>query len=303
MKATSATTIVTAFYDIGRGEWSSIVDAHWLDRNTSIYVQRFLYLAQLKNNIVLFLSDNEYDVIKHIVKQKKLNHIRCIKFEPKSVFKNRLQEIDSIQKSVSFRSQVAKSVKSSPEYWNPLYVLVTNLKVFFMKEAYLQGLIRTEDVAWIDFGYVRTPSLLPDSLLWAPKSLAGKFRMQKLKEYDGKGVSECIFENDVYIGGMIIQSPTNKVLQLDRMMEDARVRLLKMGIVDDDQGLLLSMYLDAVDEFTFTTVNDWQQHPNRSSFTSLIYDNTPIKPLKLYRRLAVYLRVKALMRFYEKVKK
>ena len=48
-------TIVTAFYDIGRGDWTPDKGLpHYLQRTTDTYIERFSHMAQLENEMVVF---------------------------------------------------------------------------------------------------------------------------------------------------------------------------------------------------------------------------------------------------------
>ena len=50
-------TIVTAFFDIGRGEWTPDKGLpHYLERKTETYIERFSNLATLENPMVIYTS-------------------------------------------------------------------------------------------------------------------------------------------------------------------------------------------------------------------------------------------------------
>ena len=50
-------TIVTAFFDIGRGDWTPDKGLpHYLERKTETYFERFSNLATLENPMVIYTS-------------------------------------------------------------------------------------------------------------------------------------------------------------------------------------------------------------------------------------------------------
>ena len=52
-------SIVTAFFDIGRGDWTPDKGLpHYLHRTTDTYVERFGHLATLENEITIFTSED-----------------------------------------------------------------------------------------------------------------------------------------------------------------------------------------------------------------------------------------------------
>ena len=60
-------TIVPAFYDIGRGEWTPDKGLpHYLHRTNQTYLQRFGHMAKLENPMVVFTSKEFVNDIKYL---------------------------------------------------------------------------------------------------------------------------------------------------------------------------------------------------------------------------------------------
>ena len=60
----SDVTIVTAFFDIGRGDWTPDKGLpHYLHRTTDTYVERFGNLATLENEMVIYTSADLVDKV------------------------------------------------------------------------------------------------------------------------------------------------------------------------------------------------------------------------------------------------
>jgi len=66
-----------------------------------------------------------------------------------------LKSIEKVQKSEEFRSRVNKDMLVNIEYWSPEYVLINNLKTYFVNYAIRKNLFSEELVSWVDFGYER----------------------------------------------------------------------------------------------------------------------------------------------------
>ena len=63
-------TIVTAFFDIGRGQWNSRQGGNqpFLKRTTDTYFRRFAHLASLDNEMVVFTSPDLVDRVRRLRK-------------------------------------------------------------------------------------------------------------------------------------------------------------------------------------------------------------------------------------------
>ena len=63
----SEISIVTAFYDIGRSEWTEDRGLpHYLHRTTDTYFERFSHMASLDNEMVIFTSEDLVERVKQI---------------------------------------------------------------------------------------------------------------------------------------------------------------------------------------------------------------------------------------------
>lgn len=151
-------TIVTAFFDIGRGNWKKRNNSsEKFDRANETYFSYFKRLAKLENNVIIFTSPDLKEKILSL-RDGKPTHIITLDIHKK--FKFILKKISNIQNSTLFKELIDPSLINNPEYWSKEYVLVTNLKVFFVKKAIEMQLIDSELVAWIDFGYIRNNKTL-----------------------------------------------------------------------------------------------------------------------------------------------
>ena len=252
-------TIVTAFFDIGRGGWTPDKGLpHYLERSVDIYIERFSHLAKLDNELIVVTTE---DMIERLKQHRltKQNKTKWIIFDPKVRMQDIRMKIEKIQKDPDFQSRVHPQQVKNPEYWNPDYVLVTDLKAYFVNTAIKQGLATNDMVAWIDFGYCRDATKIPKSAKWEYEFDEEKIHMFNYKPYDGKPIEDVVLENDVYILGAKVVAHKNKWADMERMMWESFNALQKMNLVDDDQGLWLLSYINNINAFELHTIPDHQK--------------------------------------------
>jgi protein YibB len=250
-------SIVTAFFDIGRGNWTpSRGLPHYLERSTDVYLERFSYLAKLENDIVVYTSKELSEKVRNICSDR-MNRTTIIEVDLAD-FSNTRKEIYKIQSDPNFYNSVLPSQNKNPEYWNPDYVLVTNLKSHFTSRAILNKLVKSDMVAWIDFGYCRSMSNIPPSRRWDYNFDNTKIHLFNYKDYDGKPIEEIVLSNDVYILGAKVVASAVLWGVMDNLMTLSQSNLMSEGLVDDDQGLWLASYLKDPSLFELHKIPDHQ---------------------------------------------
>ena len=110
---TKPMSIVTAFFDIGRGE---IGEGYpdYLRRTNDTYFEHFSRLAVLENEMVVFTSEEHRDRIDALREGKPT---KIIVIELKKKFRRQIKAIEKVQKSEKFRSRVNKDMLINIEYW------------------------------------------------------------------------------------------------------------------------------------------------------------------------------------------
>jgi len=251
-------TIVTAFFDIGRGGWTPDKGLpHYLERSVDTYIERYAQMAKLDNEIVVISTQDIIDKLK-VHRDTKQDKTKYIAFDL-SQFNDMREKIIKVQQNPEFQKQVHPHQRLNPEYWNPDYVLVTNLKAYFTNLAIKQNLVTNDMVAWIDFGYCRDSSKIPASKIWQYNFDETKIHMFNYKPYDGKPIERVICENDVYILGAKVVAHKNLWTDMENLMASSFNKFQDMGLIDDDQGLWLQSYLDKPELFDLHTIPDHQK--------------------------------------------
>ncbi|MDM1757795.1 MULTISPECIES: protein YibB [Acinetobacter] len=243
-------TIITAFFDIGRGGWS-VENGHpcYLQRSNEKYFKYFSNLAQLENDMVIFTSQDYVDQIREIRGDKPTTIINVCLDEK---FADIKQQISKIQNSEIFREKIGAEQLKNPEYWSPEYVLVTNLKSYFVNKAIKEGLVHSQLAAWVDFGYCRNLKMLSKIKKWNFTFAENKvhfFSIKKTFELTAESVQHAIFNNQAFIiGGVIVAAP-EKWVNFSKLVYMCQKQMLEQNIVDDDQGIYLQTLLVQPDLF------------------------------------------------------
>lgn len=236
----SSITIVTAFFDIGRGDWTA-EKGHpkYLHRTTDQYFNFFENLATLDNDMIIFTSA---EFKEEILEKRKNKKTIIITLDLNTTFEVWLNKISAIQNDDDFRSKVNPEQLNNPEYWSAPYVLINNLKPYFVKRAIQEVGIATSLVAWVDFGYCRQKDTLNNLTTWKYGFNADKvhlFTIRKNFEFNIKNVEYAILNNAPYIIGGAIIASKDKWLEFYQLVFQCQQELFSKNIVDDDQGIFL----------------------------------------------------------------
>lgn len=234
--------IVSAFYDIGRGQWQ-----HY-QRSSDRYFDCFERLCLLKNDIVVFSQPQFRERFEAI--QRRKPNLSVVYDDIFGRHATLLERIRRVQQDPAYRAGIGPI--DSPEYNSAEYVLVNALKSDFCCQALAQS--RHEQVAWIDFGYLRKPRQLPRSRRWASPWPRGIhfFGMRSLAE--PIDLLKTIQTNTVYIQGCHLVAHRDDWPLLRDGVHAALQELLAKDWVDDDQTLLLMVALKYPERVTV--------HPN-----------------------------------------
>jgi len=249
-------SIVTAFYDIGRGNWTpenGLPD--YLQRTNETYIERFSYMTELDNEIVVFSTP---DIIEKLQPLNTKGNIKFVSFDMLTHHANLRNKIYNIQKLDSFQNMINPYQRANPEYWNPDYVLVNFLKTSFVNMAIHHKLVSNDRVAWLDFGYCRTEDKIPESKSWSYDFNPEKMHLFNYKDYDGQDIVNIISNNDVYILGAKIVGGQSAWRAFEQVIVQQLLNLMDQNLVDDDQTLLLMSTIQQPELFELHRIPDHQ---------------------------------------------
>ena len=257
-------TIITAFFDIGRGNLPQTKHGRPLPfyqhRTVDEYFHFFNYLAQVKNDMVIYTSPDLAERV-HSVRDAhglgdKTTVVVMESYLPKGfeVYKDKIQ---SIMDSPEYYGKVVNL--QLIEYWHVDYVLVNIFKSLYVNHAIENGYVKNELTAWIDFGYCRDPNRIPEHGHWTYNFDPEKIHFFNIRPIEQRPIDSIIYTGDVYIMGCHLVAGTKKWKLVTELMMGSLEMLLKHNLIDDDQTLLLMSYLLKPEEFElrFVNPNDW----------------------------------------------
>lgn len=251
--------IVTAFIDIGRSDWVGEKNGEelpsYLQRNTDLYFERFERLCKLNNKIAVFSTQNYKERLESLSPNVEFFDVNDILANDSS--KLIKQHISNIQKNQTFINFVDR--KYAPEYWSPEYVMINFFKPFFV-DFYAQAKeLIEETLAWIDFGYCREDNDAPSgkTFMFDDNDRVNIFSNGKFNNHHT--ILELIKTGDVLIQGSHIIAPAYLWGDLCQEMELSLESLCEVGLIDDDQTMLLMSYRRNEDffELNINSSSDW----------------------------------------------
>jgi protein YibB len=248
--------IVTAFFDIGRGEWTPDKGLpHYLHRTNDTYLHRFRHMAQLENPMVVYTSKQFVKDVK-LYRAERPTEVVIVDFEKN--FTQLREDITKVQKSEEYLSKINPMQVRNPEYWSADYVLVNLLKSTFVNQSLNH--LKTDLVAWLDFGYCRDESTLNGVKKWCYPFAKDKIHFFNIKDWvEGTLIQDVIANNDVHVTGPCIVGGRDMWYKLEHLVYTHTMKLLENNLIDDDQTLLLMSYLSNPDIFELHNVSnqDW----------------------------------------------
>jgi len=240
-------SIVTAFYDIGRGDWTTDVEKnggplpHYLQRSVDKYIDHFSRLCELENEVIVYTSPDLAPRLQAISPK-----VKVVEYDYYDIHEELRLKIGAIQSDPTFIRRINPYQVRNPEYWSKDYVGVTSLKASFVNDAFERGLISNPWAAWVDFGYCRDDEHIPSSKQWDYDFTPNKMHYFNYRQPNhgraAENVQLAVLNNIVYIIGGVFVGERKQWSILKDYMRESLETLMQQNLVDDDQGLLLMSY-------------------------------------------------------------
>ena len=234
-------TIVTAFYDIGRGNWGI------MKRSVEYYINSFKNYLSLEYEMVVFIDDRYISsIITYLSKNITIIPIHADFLENNIESWKNIEKDLLIMNSENYKKMLVNRIHNGhPENIFPEYNCINHAKIDFIK--YALPFIKTSFVCWSDFGYHSSilnnnSSIFPTDILDINLFNTSKINvclMNKIKEYD----SISILQNAPNIfTGSFYGLPVNLVNPFHELYHYCLNELYLLNISDDDQHILLKCY-------------------------------------------------------------
>ena len=240
-------TLVSAFFPINREEWTTST------RTDEKYFEYFKFWARIKNKLVVYTIPNYVEIIKNIRRDFGLPEDKTEVIGIPNVFEIDPELYNSIKSAASCEyNRLFRLRPLSPEVWNAEYDYLMALKTWFVYDAVNRKLC-SEQVAWMDFGYNHGGEYYSNSSefdrYWNFDT-RDKITIFLLHTIENNiSIVETIRRMDTYIMGSPFILPSKKTEWFWLECKNNMLILNRMGIVDDDQTLMLMSYLENKNEF------------------------------------------------------
>lgn len=230
-------TVVTAFFDIGRKDFNT------LPRNNDKYFNDFKFWARLNNDLIVYTEEIFKNRVLEIrdsfglAERTKIIIIDNI-FDIEPLIFKAMKEISENKIFQNFRLlPYALSGKANYSY-------LMLLKAWFINDAVSKKLT-TDVVSWIDFGFNHGGALYTNPLDFDYEwkfQFEDKIHLFALREPLARPIFEIVRQLDDYIMGAIMIIPSKFASIFWNDMKNSMVSLNDVGLIDDDQLLLIMAY-------------------------------------------------------------
>ena len=249
----SEITIVSAFFDIGRGNMQGF------ERSSNKYVEYFKFWARMRNKLVLYTDRVTAEQVIKIRDEFGLTERTQViivddvyALEPE-VYRQ-IQQALANEDAINFRTH-----PKNPESWNPRYNYVTFLKPYFVADAVQKG-YASGMISWVDFGYDHGgDNFLHSSefdFLWC-YDFSPKIHLFAIEPLDDMPIFEVVRTMRAYIAGAIMVAPDNLWIEFAKLYKESMLHLTHCGFADDDQTISTMAYRAKPELFEIHSVDDW----------------------------------------------
>lgn len=251
-------TVVTAYFDIGRGEYKSTYA-----RGNDKYINYFKFWARMKNDLVVYTQPEFKDEILEIREEYGLgDRTKIITIDDTySILPDMYKRMCEIEKNEFY--QKYRYIKYNPDN-NAKYDYVMFLKSWCLKDAVEKGYVSNDFIAWLDFGFNHGGNFFSDEkdfdFTWK-YDFEDKIYLASVVEPKlmNKPIFHMIQSGEVFIQGTPYMMPVKLVSEYYNLMLEAMNSLLDIGFIDDDQTVLYMAYCKKKELFNIYKC-DWMMH-------------------------------------------
>ena len=247
--------IVSAFLNIGRQDWSIF------QRSLVQYFYNFLPYTKLNHEIIVFMDDRHITQLKQICNNNK--NITIFPINESWMKENiyaytQLNRETEIMDSEEFKKLVRHRL-GHPECCKPLYNTMQHAKIDFISYVIRNKLSNSNYYAWSDFGYFQDPRKIPRGNLDISKFDLEKVNFQGMSELTIKDSDRMYTLTNApeRIGGFFYLGNAEKLLEYQELYHTICKEFHEMGIVDDDQHIMIQCYFRNPELFKVWNLGGW----------------------------------------------
>lgn len=232
-------TLVTAFFDIGRGN----MNGSHLERSSNKYLEYFEFWAGIKNDLIIYTQKEYADRIFDIRNKLGMKeHTKIVVID--DIFKIeeeiflKMKKIEKNENYINFR-YIKSDISNKADY---NYIMM--MKYWFLKNSVERFQIN-DFVAWFDFGFNHGGKVFKFSedfnFEWNYE-FEEKINLFSLRNPDEVcGIDSVQLFIDCIMGSPVVL-PSKYASVLWKHIQTSINALLLLDIIDDDQQLLLMSY-------------------------------------------------------------
>lgn len=248
----SSYTIVTAFFNINRGQWNEY------NRGVENYLYHATRVFSLDDYMVIYIEPEYVDFVKtYREKYKEKTRIIPLSIKDLPYYKYK-DQIEAIMEDPAFKNGLADP--NCPEVTKPLYDVIMWSKVPLVMRTVEDNPFHTTHFVWLDFGI--HSHMLHDNMLNQPllKNVPDKIKFLCRSAPSPDDLDICRFfksHTNRFAGSMFTGNAANFRIfnqYLDEEIQDC----LSKKVVDCDQSLFSITYLKHPELFDLY-VGDWHQ--------------------------------------------
>lgn len=251
----SEITVVTGFFDIGRGGIKGELSKY--SRSNDKYFSYFSRWARMRNQLVVYTEPEYTERVMEIRRSYGLADKTTV-IPVENIFTvepDIYKRMKLVEKESSFRElrYYREAMSNGADYD---YIML--MKYWMMKDAQERGLL-SDTTAWIDFGFDHGGTKYIDEddwdFLWQ-YDFEDKIHLFSLCDPEKINAWESLQLFPEVIMGAPLTLSTVRVAKLYELVRKAMEALLMLEAYDDDQQLLLMAYKWAPEEFAIH-ISDW----------------------------------------------
>lgn len=269
-------TLITAFYDIGRGSWDND-----FKRSERFYIESFFKYFDYPYTMVCFIDDRYIDeIIRRYAASPYQNKLfipinqqwlsentrawQNLEKDTAAINSHEYQEyIRENRMSIILQSLPIKQFNPNvnikgylyPENVYPEYNTINHSKVDLMVYAKKCGFVKTDWIAWSDFGvfdsFYKTPENYPTRGIDVAKFAKDKFTFMCSREFKALdfNIAFTLVTAEQCFMGSFFATHIDMLATLQKIYHEAVDELYDNGVSDDDQHVYIRAYLKHTELF------------------------------------------------------
>lgn len=255
--------LVTAFMDIGRGEWQTFT------RSVKEYIASFMPYLNLNHDLIVFIDQTYSSSLQWILeKDPPVANVKIIPIDREWMNTNiraysKLEMEGKIMESQNYNGIIGHR-KHCPECSHPEYNIMQHAKIDFVCYAIENELSKASHFAWTDFGYFKSSAMLNPK--GTNKLDLGRFDLDRInfqtinpiedRDQQTMYTLQCAPEK---IGGFFYLGSRDLLLSYQKLYHQVNDEFHRMGLVDDDQHFMIKCYFRRKDMFKLWDLNGWHK--------------------------------------------